>query len=578
MATTNITLSDDSLLAEYVALDKFKGVLEQRLAVGPDTLAMLIRDGQIAEASAGGHFAIGGVWRTIKDAVAGRHALRLLIADLKPFQIITSANALTRDNVPVAAEFTIDLQVNPEKPANVLGLMREHSAVTKSSLMARLAPHLGDRVLEAAIRRQDATELRGNKGLQDMVQADAMKEVERVAGDLGLLVRAVSMRWALNEEELALVAKRKQEREQEALERDFQVLTREIEREAETTVVKLKADFDVEKMKTMTEADLRRLILGNELDFIDARETGVRIQQIKALQHELELNRTQRLDALKAQIEAEDHAIEMARKGGDKRAVGRGIERDDKVHDVDLTRIGGEKRDVQMSIVERERAHDVSVARLRSELRAVERSTEDLDKRQILALQKLDEMQKLDIAARAHEDQIRTMRGLQDVELDAEGRRLDLNIRGGDAAHRRKMEETQTEHQTILAKIQMLKDATPEQIMAINAGFSAQVANVMIEQAKARSAEGTDRLTLMREMIQQAQDARVASEAQARHLFDSGMRGATGVAQGVGNAVAGRPQADAPEAPPATADCPGCHRTIPVTDRHCRYCGRQMRQ
>ena len=89
------TLSDDSLLAEYVALDKFKGVLEQRLAVGPDTLAMLIRDGQIAEASAGAHFAIGGVWRTIKDAIAGRHALRLLIADLKPFQLTTSATALT---------------------------------------------------------------------------------------------------------------------------------------------------------------------------------------------------------------------------------------------------------------------------------------------------------------------------------------------------------------------------------------------------------------------------------------------------------------------------------------------------
>jgi hypothetical protein len=114
--------------------------------------------------------------------------------------------------------------------------------------------------------------------------------------------------------------------------------------------------------------------------------------------------------------------------------------------------------------------------------------------------------------------------------------------------------------------------------MAIHAGFSPQVANVMIEQAHAKAAEGADRIALMREMIQQAQDARVSSEAQARHLFDSGMQGAVGVAQGVGNAAAGRDQADTPQAPRNTAECPGCHRVIPTSDRHCRFCGRQMRQ
>src|SRR3712207_1149520 len=102
MATTQITLSDNNLLAEYVPLDDFKGVLEQRLAIGPDTLALLIKDGQIAGASAGGHFAMGGLWRTMKDAIAGSHALRLLIADLKPFQLTTAASALTKDNVPVS--------------------------------------------------------------------------------------------------------------------------------------------------------------------------------------------------------------------------------------------------------------------------------------------------------------------------------------------------------------------------------------------------------------------------------------------------------------------------------------------
>lgn len=604
MATTNITLSDDNLLAEYVPLDKFKGVLEQRVSIGPDTLAVLIKDGQIAEASAGAHFAIGGLWRTVKDAVGGRHALRLLIADLKPFQLTTAAGALTKDNVPVQCEFTIELQVNPEKPANILGLMKEHGMVTKTSVLARLTPHLGERVLSAAIRRVDALELRGNNALQDKIQADAMKEVERIASDVGLIARVVSVGWAFNDEEKAMILKRQQDREQEMLEREFKILNRAVEREAESTVIKLETDTNVEKVKVSTEDDLRRLILSNELNFIDARETGVRIQQMKALEHELQLNRTQRMDALKAQLEAEEHAIEMARAGGTRRGVAREIERDDRKHDVDLTKIGGEKRDaemdivtrerthdvdiakiggqrrdVEMDIVKREREHDLEVARIRSEMRVVDRSIEDLDKRQVLALERLQEMQKLDIAAKAHEDQIRTMRGLQDVEIDSESRRLDLNIKGGDAAHKRAMEAARLAEETTLAKIKMMKDATPEQIMAINAGFSPAVANVMIEQARAKAAEGGDRIALMREMIQQATDARVSSEAQARHLFDSGMQGNVGVAQGVGQAAAaGRGGGGNPNPGRDTAECPGCHRVIPVTDRHCRFCGRQMRQ
>jgi hypothetical protein len=607
MAPTHIALSDDNLLAEYVELDRFKRVLEQRIAVGPDMMAMLIKDGAIAEASAGGHFAIGGVWRTIKDAIGGQHAIRLLIADLKPFQLSTSATSLSRDNVPIACEFTVELQVNPEKPANVLGLVKTHGKLTKDSVLERLKPNIGERVLNAAVRRVDAMELRGNNGMQDKVQADTMTEVERVASDLGLIARSVSVAWGFNEEEKAAIQKREQEREQERLEREFKILTRTVERETETTVMKLEADLAIEKTKVNTEDDLRRLILSNELNFIDARETGVRIEQMKKLEAELHLNRTQRLDGLRAQLEAEQHAIEMVRTGGlkkeverdiqlkdrrhevdldkvggERKDVAREIETKDKRHDVDITKIGGEKRDVEFDIAKRERIHTLEVTRINAEIRVVTRSLEDADTRQRLALKKLEELQNLEIAREAQGDRIATMKALQDTELEGETRRLDNTIRGGDAEHRRRQEAAQLAAQTELEKIRLLRDGTPEQILAINAGFSPQVANVLIEQAKAKATEGTDRMALMREMIKQAQDARVASEAQARHLFDSGMQGAQGVAQGVGNAVAGmKPNPPAPAAAAdanATTECPGCQRKIPVTDRHCRYCGRQMRQ
>lgn len=560
MATTHIKLSDDALLAEYVDLERFKGVMEQRLAVGPDTLALLIRDGQIAQASAGAHISVGGWWRTIKDSIGGQHALRLLIADLKPFQLTAAATALTKDNVPIACEFVVELQVNPEKPANILGLMKEHGVVTKTSILSRLMAHLGERVLSAGIRQVNALEVRGNNALQDKIQADAMKEVERIAEDVGLIARVVSVNWAFNEEEKAMILKRQQEREQEILEREFQILNRSIEREAQTTIVKLNTELDVEKTKVTTEDDLRKLILSNELNFIDARETGVRIQEMKQLEHELQKNRTQRLDGLKAQLEEENHKIDMARSGGG-------------------------RRDVEMDLATREKQHQLSVTRIQAELRIVERAIEEADKKQQLALAKLEQMQQLEIAQKAHDDQIRTMRGLQDVEIDAESKRLDLNIKGGDAEHRRRIEEQKLTEAGQLEKIRALKDASPEVILAIQAGFSPAVANVMVEQAKARAVNSSEQMALMQQMIQQAQEARVSSEAQARHMFDSAQQGNVGVAQGVGlgvgagaNAAQGDMRLTGVDAARQTTECPNCHRTIPVTDRHCRFCGRPMRQ
>ncbi|MCC7043337.1 MAG: hypothetical protein IT183_05720 [Acidobacteria bacterium] len=578
--STNITLSDDNLLAEYVPLDKFKGVLQQRFAVGPDLLALLIRDGQIAAAGPGGHFAVGGIWQTLKDSIGGSHAIRLLIADLKPFQLTTSATSLTKNNVPVVGEFTIELQVNPEKPANVLGFMKEHAAVTKASVLNRLTPHLGDRVLNAAIRRVDALELRGNVGLQDKIQADAMAEVERVASDIGFIARVVSLRWGFNEEEKAEILKRQQEREQEILEREFAILNRSIEREAETTVLRLKTDLNVEKAKVATEDDLRRLILSNELQFIDARESGVREQELKALHHELHKNREQRLDALKAQLEAEQHAIEMARAGIGRQDVLREGDTKAKRHDVDVTRIGGEKRDVELDIVRRERLHDEAVANIRADIRKVERSIEEADKKQALDLARLEEMQNQDLSLRGHEGKIKIIRDLNEADDEVKDRDVDRRNRAADAEHRRKIEEQQLATQTELEKLRLLKDGTPEQILAITAGFSPQVANVLVEQAKAKAAQGTELMTAMREMVQMAKDQNVQNLEQAKFMATKATEGAIGVAYGAGAGAgaAGRPAAGGPHLAPGTTECPECHEIIPASDRFCLKCGRKMRQ
>jgi hypothetical protein len=540
MAIAMISLSDESLLGEYVPIESFRGLLERRLAVGPDLAAILLRDGKVVEAAAGANIAVGGFWRSLKDGLFGRHALRLLIADLKPFQLKTAIEALTRDHVPAAGEITIELQLDPERPANVLGLVSNNASLAKRDVFARLAPHLGDRVFAPAVHEIDARDLRGNVDLNDKLQGQAMTEVERLAGDLGLLVRSLSVEWALNAEEIAAIQQREREREQQRLDAEAHMLDRAVAREGASTIVKLQADFDIEKFKSASDAELQRLLADQEITLVDARATAQRIEEMKALQHRIAAKGAERRDNLQAEIEAAQHEIALAKQRGDRQTV-------DLANDEAIRR------------------YQILVAKLQAEQRGIERATEDADRRQAIALKALEDMQELEIAAKAHEVQVRTLMGLQGVEVSGANAALDRDLRREDAEHRRRLEQQRVEAESTLAKMSLMKDLAPDLVLAINAGLSKEVANVLVEQARARAGEGSDKMQLMREMIDQAREGRVASEAQARHFFEQAM-GAP--------ARGGAQRGDA--APPAEAECPNCHRVVTAM-RFCSACGQQLR-
>src|SRR5512138_1376279 len=162
MASTNWVLSGPDTLAEYVPLEGFKGMLQQRIGVSPDHAALLIRDGKLVQAFAGGHFSIGGVWQSVKNMIGGEHALRLLVADLKPFQVEGEVDGLSADQVPLAASISIEFQLNPEKPENILGLIQQNGSLTRADVYERLIPPLRDRVFASVLGQVKASEVRGN--------------------------------------------------------------------------------------------------------------------------------------------------------------------------------------------------------------------------------------------------------------------------------------------------------------------------------------------------------------------------------------------------------------------------------
>ena len=377
MSSEILTLSGDAVLCEYVPLPAIKGFVTERVSVGPDHLALLIRDGKVAHVSHGANISVGGVWQGIKSSIGGRHALRLLIADLKPFPANAAFTALTRDDVRVAGEVTLELQLDPEKPANVLALASDHDVVTKAGIVARLAPHIGDRALQAAVRDVDALALRGDARVQDVVQARIMEEAERVFGDMGLLVRAVSVNWAFNEEEIAAMERRKEAREQDMLDAKLQNLEREIRRSAAVTTLQISTEADIETLRATSDHDLRQLVLNQEIESVDTKETAARVQRMKALEGEIE------------EIKREQEA----------------------------------KFDLALG----EAQSEIDIKRIKVEAHKLDLQLERLTREQQVELTHLEEMNRLAIAREAHALHRDTLTDLQTIELAGRAGNVDID-------------------------------------------------------------------------------------------------------------------------------------------------------
>lgn len=535
MASKALALNSPELLAEYVRESELTGFFEKRFASPPDHMAMLIRNGEIIDTYKGAHFSIGGVLKSIKSLVVGSSHVSILLADLKPFSIQTELKAITNDNVPVAALGTIELQVNPDEPKNVMGLVNASGYLTRDEVLARFKPHLTDRVIESAIKRVNANELRGERGLQDHIQAEIMREVERVAGDLGLIVRAVSLEWAINEVERQAMEKSVLDREQGKLDNELEYLKQNVTRNNDAKSFKIETDLDFAKLQNATEEELEHLILNREVRILDARVDVQRRQELESLAHEIEVLRNERLGKFENRLAEADHQVDAA-----KRQLGLA-----RVHqEIDLLN--------QTHLAEMKKLNAFTDLE-------IHKRTQFLD---------------LEVSKQAQTQQAAHLLALQGLEQAGEDAEMNRRIRAKQADGQIANDQVKAKEDARLAQLREGAKMTPEQILAINAGHSADVAAVLTEQARA-SGNGSEQVNaLMQEMVKQANDARTSADSQAREMFRMGMEGATGVAQGAGG---GRVETSIGGASSSTLECSNCGRENAVKNRCCIGCGKQLR-
>jgi len=348
-------------------------------------------------------------------------------------------------------------------------------------------------------------------------------EVQRLFKDVGLLVRGATVTWARNDAEKAAMQRSASDREQELLDYQLACKKRELQRNQDITTFQLRSDVDVEKLKAASEDELRHLVLQQELGFVDARQAGVRAQELKTLDHELQLLTVRRKAGYQQALDDAQNEFERAE-----------IRRKMTMLDLDLHAVQEEQR---------------------------------------LRLTRQQEEQALALAAAARRQQMDSLREMSAIELDGKerDRRIDREDRLTDAEM--KLRASQQASLTELEKLKLQAQMTPDQILAIGAGLSPDVARIFAERAKVMSIDVEKREALLREMVQLSTQGRMATEEQARFFFDKAMQ-ATSTAVGV---VTSRPPAaPAGPAPTETVECPGCHRRPPVTDRFCRYCGHAL--
>jgi hypothetical protein len=555
MESSPLVLTDPNLLAEFVRETEFRTFFEKRFASPPDLAALLFRDGALINSFKGTQFSVGGLWENIKGVVGGSHHYAIMLADLKPFQLQFAVRGISKDMVEIAGTATLELQLNPDKPSNILGLMGGVSrqqpvtgpdgqeglpttgrkALSRLDVLERIEPQFRDRVFEAVIGAHQADEIRGNRGLQDQIQADMMMEAERICGDIGVMVRNGSIVWAMNAVEREQLEKAEIERQQGMLDYQLDLMKREVARQGESTEVKIKSQLDLTKLQQASEDELAHMVLNSEVAFIDAREAAARRQEAEALQHEITILRTERAGKFENQLAEAGQLIDLTK---------------------EKARLGLVERDIDAL----NRTHA-------AQMRKMEAFTDfDIDRGRTAV--EVD-------ATRAHAGvAFENLERIKRLEEEIANSAADRGIKVGQAETTNKISVMDAEARNRVDQLGAAAGMTPEQIMAITASYSETAATAKIEEARARAAGGEQMFQVVKDLSAEMKEERALSREHEHRMLETGMKGATGVAYGAGGKN-GPPPEELGQT--GTTECPKCGKTLSAKARFCNGCGHQMR-
>ena len=234
-----------------------------------------------------------------------------------------------------------------------------------------------------------------------------------------------------------------------------------------------------------------------------------------------------------------------------------------------------------------EASHKTDLSKEAANLRVTEREIELLDAKHMAQMKQIgafsdieirdrQERMELELARIAQEQAASSLSSLQAIEQRGKDQEADRDIRKDQATAQNEIAKARAEADARVAQLQAGAKMTPEQILAINAGLSPDVADVLKEQARAKAGDGGDVMGAMKELIKGAAQERASERAHVLDILKAGMTGAAGVARGAGGKDGGGDGGD-PDDPDATVECPKCGRTNSAKAKFCTGCGHRLR-
>lgn len=297
--------------------------------VGPDEMAIIVRDGKVAEIVTEARRSVSGLGDRIRGLFGLAPDVQVIMVNNAPFDLVfylgeqvkgsrsasvstertrgmgavsngpdahetyeragsqvraeleTSAvivSALTADRQVIQAEIRMQVSVEIERAGLLTGLLRGRRSLATWDLAAEVRTGVIAKVLTPRIAQLRADELRGNQGLRVELEQALRQEVQQSADLWGMTLHDVSVAWGLTEQEVAEISQARGRREEEEIEFTHNRVVREMERQLDLNRTRVQNLQEIKALEARGEEELRDLYLASEINreqMLDGQKVAV---------------------------------------------------------------------------------------------------------------------------------------------------------------------------------------------------------------------------------------------------------------------------------------------------------------
>jgi hypothetical protein len=178
--------------------------------------------------------------------------------------------ALSADREIIQASCNFKIRVNctdnVHSVKSFLGLIKGKNALASWDIAALIRDELLSKVLIPEISTLQASQIRGDKALLLKIETDTRETIKQTLVRFGLVVESFTINWGLTEDERQEIDRKRQEREEKAIDFTHKRNICQIQREQEIGKTKLENLQQLKMAEAKGDQDLKKLLVASQLE------------------------------------------------------------------------------------------------------------------------------------------------------------------------------------------------------------------------------------------------------------------------------------------------------------------------